>query len=200
MKISGCFRWNDRNAFYDQTNNPTEHVLKCLLPQGISALETCGPTAGLNCLASIGHKVEILAPGGFPLQPEEALSDWFNDPRNFSRMKANWYGLDPEQLPGNEVVEWYPMAIMEVFGQRCVLEERLIDQRAIEELRMGHALQVCLRNPHHFIALVGFDEETHDFILKDSWGARWPDGDGFCRRMSQQEYVANVKPKGLIYY
>jgi hypothetical protein len=143
MKISGCSRWNGRSAFYEQTNNPTEHILKCLLPKGISALETCGPTAGLNCLTSLGHKVEILAPGGFPLQPEEDLSDWFNDERNFSRMKATWYGLDPGKLPGNEVVEWYPLAIMKMFGQKCTLEMQLDDQKAIQELRMGHALQAA---------------------------------------------------------
>jgi hypothetical protein len=195
--IIGCSRWNDPNAFYDQLNNPTEHVLK--LRSG-TRLETCGPTASLNCQSSVGVGVDFETPGGYAPQPEEVLTGWFNDSRNFLRMRNAWKGLDPGLVPGNEVAQWYPLGVYEVFGNRCDFVGALTPQQAVDHLRQGRAIQTCLRNPGHFIALVAFDQAKDEFILKDSWGSRWPRGDGFCQRMSVREWQINSRPVNLVYY
>lgn len=200
MAIFGSPLWNDwEKAYFTQENNSIEHLLKCRLPSGFSPLETCGPTASLNCQASLGREVEIKAPGGYRPQPEDVLAAYFNDPRNFSSLRKAWPGLDPEKLPGNEVAQWYPFAVREVFGNPCEFVGNLAFSEAVERIRTGCALQVCLCKPRHFVALVAYDDESSEFIIKDSWGGRWPDGDGFCKRLSRSEYETNLKPLCLVY-
>jgi len=200
MSISGSPFWNDRKrAYFTQENNPIEHVLKCRLPAGVSWLETCGPTTSLNCQASIGREIDIGTRGGYRPQPENVLACYFNDPHNFDAMRAAWPGLDPERVLGNEVAQWYPLAVREVFGNPCEFVGEVAFEDAVDAVCSGRALQVCLRRPGHFIALVAFDDERSEFIIKDGWASRWPDGDGFCKRLPRSEYEANVKPLCLVY-
>jgi hypothetical protein len=200
MGIFGSPFWNDRRrAYFTQENNPIEHMLKCRSPAGGSWLETCGPTASLNCQASLGRDVGIRAKGGYRPQPEDVLASYFNDPNNFDAMRKAWPGLDPAKLPGNEVAQWYPLAVHEVFGNACEFVGSMTFEKAVEHIRMGRAIQVCLRSPGHFIALVAYDDELSEFIIKDGWASRWPDGDGFCKRFSRSEYETNVKALSLVY-
>lgn len=201
MGIVGTPHWNDRKkTYFVQTNNAFEHVLKCRLPPGLSALETCGPTASVNCQASLGKPVWVGTPGGYLPQPEDILAAYLNDPRNFSALRKSWPGLDPANLPGNEVAQWYPLAVRDVFGNACAFAGSLSFTEAVERLRKGQALQVCLEKPGHFVALVAYDEERQEFLFNDSWAGRWPDGDGFNRRMSREEYEGNLKPLTLVYW
>jgi hypothetical protein len=200
MGILGAAFWKDRkNAYFTQENNSIEHILKCRLAEGASWLETCGPTASLNCQASLGREVGIRTKGGYRPQPEDLLATYFNDPRNFDSMRKEWSGLDPEELPGNEVAQWYPLAVREVFGNSCEFVGGLGFEEAARHIREGRAIQVCLRSPGHFIALVAYDEESSEFVIKDGWASRWPDGDGFCKRLSRSDYEANVKSLSLVY-
>jgi len=201
MAILGTPYWNDREkAYFTQENNAYEHVLKCRLPEGISPLETCGPTASLNCLASLGYDIRVRSPGRYRPQPEDVLTSFFNDPANFPALREAWSGLDPERLPGNEVAQWYPLAVREVFGKPCEFAGELSFYEARAHLSNGRPVQVCLRKPGHFVALVAYDEEKAEFILNDSWSGRWPDRDGFNKRLSKAEYGVNIKPLSLIYW
>jgi hypothetical protein len=200
MGIIGCCSWKDRDrAYFTQENNSIEHILKCRLPAGTSWLETCGPTASLNCQASLGRDVRIRTPGGYSPQSEDVLAAWFNDPSNFASMRKEWPALDPAKLPGNEVAQWYPLAVREVFGNRCEFVGELGFEAAAGLIREGRAIQACLRKPGHFIALVAYDEDRLEFIIKDGWAGRWPDGDGFCKRLARSEYETNLKPLSLVY-
>ena len=200
MGIIGSCSWRDRKrAYFTQENNSIEHILKCRLPPGASWLETCGPTAALNCQASLGRDVGIRTRGGYCPQPEDVLAAWFNDPNNFDAMRKAWPGLDPQSLPGNEVAQWYPLAVREVFGNPCEFVGELGFEKAAGLIREGRTIQVCLRSPGHFIALVAYDEDRLEFIQKDGWASRWPDGDGFCRSFSRSDFETNLKPLCLVY-
>jgi hypothetical protein len=197
--IVGCTRWADPDAFYSQENTPTEHLLKFRSPTS-SPLETCGPSASLNYQASVGCSVDFETPGGYAPQPEEVLTDWFNDPRNFVRMRAAWKGLDPAVMLGQEADPWYPLGVEEVFGNRCDFVGALTADQVVNHLKLGRALQACLKDPRHFIAIVAADEARRQFILKDSWGSRWPQRDGFCQRTDWLEFDTKTKPVNLVYY
>jgi len=200
MSIYGLKYWDDRKrAYFTQENNAIEHILKCCLPACISPLESCGPTASLNCQASLGLEIEIQTQGGYRPQPEDVLMSFFNDPNNFASMRAAWPGLDPDKLPGNEVARWYPLAVRKVFGNACEFVGAISFEQAATHIREGRAIQVCLRSPGHFVALVAYDDERAEFILKDGWASRWPDGDGFCKRLARSEYETNLKPQSLVY-
>lgn len=198
MNIRGCKYWNDSSRYYGQENNPAEHLLKCHR-DGKGWLETCGPTASVNCLAVMGTLPIWTAPGGYSPQPEQELTDYFNDPRNFSKLKAAWGSIGPETIPGNEVAEWYPLAVKEVFGVTVRFVGQLSLDSAIGYLGEGRAVQVCLAQPSHFVALVAYDFDKREFVINDSWSGRWPDGSGWNKRMSVSEFQLNLKPKSLVY-
>jgi hypothetical protein len=200
MGIIGSPLWNDRErAYFTQENNAFEHMLKCLLPPGVSWLETCGPTASLNCQASLGRDVGIKTKGGYSPQPEDLLTAYFNDPNNFEALRAAWPALDPEGLPGNEVAQWYPHAVRAVFGNVCEFVGALTFDQAVDHIRGGRTIQASLKKPGHYIALVAYDETRAEFIIKDSWASRWADHDGFCKPLTLLEYETNVRPRSIVY-
>jgi len=198
--ISGTKNWENRDYYYSQENNPTEHMLKCRLPGGKGWLETCGPTAAVISMASMGRPVEIRTPGGYRAQPEEILTDYLTDPTNFKKLRMLFSDVDPAKIPGNEVAEWYPVAVGEVFGNKCEFAGAMDWVNVSTHLSSGRAVQVCLINPGHFVSLVAVDLTQSEFIYHDPWPGRWPDGDGFCRRMTRREFETNTKGKTLVYW
>lgn len=197
-------KWLDRdNAYYTQENNPMEQMLKKrFAAMGVQKgwLETCGPTAAVNCLASIGRNVAMKSLGTYAPQPEQVLADWFNDPANYAKMRQAWGQENPELVPGNEIAQWYPIAIKEVFGvDCCTFVGALTKQQTIEYLSKGCSIQVNLVNPGHFICVGAYDPAADTFYQKDSWSGRWTDGNGFNRALTAAEFETNTKPKFNVY-
>jgi len=195
--IKGARLWADRDTYYSQQNNPTEELLRKRVEQ--SRLESCGPTASVNCLAVLGYDLRVLCPGPYRPQPEEILMDWFQDPRNYERLAATRQDINPLQTPGNRVAQYYPPAVADVFSAHA--DFAWINRFALlaEYLCKGYALQICLRNPGHYIAAVAYDEETEEVIYRDPWPDRLPDHNGFNRRLGVDEYIRNVKGYAIIY-
>ena len=186
--IYGCKHWNDRNYFYVQTNNPTEEILQ--KAGVVHYLETCGPSSAVNCMASMGHKVTIDTPGGYQPQPEEVLTDFFNDPNNYKALQEERKDrIDPDKYMGNEIAQYYPLAVKRVFGVRC----RFVFaswKDVVENVKEGQACQLCFKSPGHFVAAVAFDDETQEIIYNDSMGK-------FNVRMKNGD---NLKNYCIVYY
>lgn len=198
--IIGVRRWSDPKTYYVQDNNPTEHGLKVRSGTGRGWLESCGPTAAVNCLAGLDKLPTLSLPGDYQPQPEQLLCDFFNDPNQFADLRLAWSGLDPQKVAGNEVAEWYPRAVARVFG---VMTGRFVgalsDEAAISLLAKGQALQVCHVNPGHFITVLAYSAEEDSFIFNAPWAGRWPDGNGWNRRMTRAEFTQNTKPVSVAY-
>lgn len=196
----GALLWNDPDAYYIQDDNPTEHLLKVRSTDGRGWLETCGPTAAVNCVVGVGSPVACLTPGGYRPQPEEVLSDCLNDPHNFADLRGHWNGLDPEKVAGNEVAQWYPWAVKKVFGAiDCQFVGKMGVDEAADRLSHGQALQICLIKPGHFVAVVAFSPAEQAFVINDPWAGRWPDRSGWNKRLSVREFLTNTKPVTLAY-
>ncbi len=195
--IKGARFWDDRDRYYIQTNNPTEEILR--KEDGQDWLESCGPTAAVNCLAVLDYNVEIISPGIYRPQPEEVLTDYFNDPRNYKKLKIERGNISPAQIQGNRVPQYYPLAVREVFDA----EAHFIWTKAIAEIvkffEKSCAVQLCLKNPGHYIAGVAYDHATKEIIYNDPWPGFFPDRNGFNRRMNHDEFQMNVKPFAIIY-
>lgn len=205
---TGAKFWNDRDRYFRQDNNPTEEILRLdeireqnKTHTGMHGwLETCGPTAAVNCLAALGIDLVIPCPGGWVPQPEEILMDFLTDPRNYADFRK--LGVDPAAAPGNEYAALYPFAVARIFGASAeFLPAKPQFGVLIDYLKAGHALQLCLVSPGHFIAAVAFDDEAGEIIFNDPWPGRDPEwkGDGFNRRMGRTEYESNVKNFTVLY-
>lgn len=207
--IVGAKYWYDKDKWYIQTNNPTEEILrkslisvnKLLAEAGIvktiGFLESCGSTAGVNCLAvhyskkEWKEKFEVIYPGGYKPQPEEVLNDWFNDPRNYPLLEKVRTDIGPEDLPGNRVPQYYPPAIWAVFGIKCEFIWVPTHHVLVDFFKKGYSIQLLLKSPSHYVAGVAYDLSTSEIIINDSWPGRFKDGNGFNRRIPDLKNLQN---------
>lgn len=204
--IRGAHYWDVRDTFYTQTNNALEELLrkrpatcpKCGHEFVFSPLESCGPTSAVNCMAALGYDLAVDCPGPWRPQPEDVLADWFNDPRNYSKMQAARTDITPRDLPGNRVPQYYPLAVKDVFGARCDFAWINSLGRISEYLAKGYALQLCYKSPGHYVAAVAWDDESAEIIYRDPWPGR-TGTDGYNLRMGQEEYEIEVQPFALVY-
>lgn len=195
--IRGSKNYNNKDCWYIQTNNPTEQSFKKI---GLSSwLETCGPTAAVNCLAAVGADLNITCPGSYKPQPEEVLTDWFNNPVNYTVLKNIRDNVNPDEYMGNRVPQYYPEAIEQVFGASAnFIWGKMRD--TIDYLNLECAVQVQLIKPAHYIAIVAYDNSVDEFIYNDSWPNRKGlQNNGFNERMTISEYKSNVHDF-IIYY
>jgi hypothetical protein len=190
VMILGAKLWDDKSTYYSQLNNPLETFLKKLGVKGW--LETCGPTAAINCLAALGYDLTIKYPGGWEPQPESVLEDWLNDPRNYPEMKLARPNLDPSTYPGNRIPQYYPIAVMRVFGKHGQYIEGLPFEIVCRKLEEGCTVQLCLIEPGHFIGAVAYDKDTNEIIYRDPWK-------GFNLRMGSDMFINNTKKFCIIY-
>lgn len=199
--IKGAVNWNKTSAYYIQTNNPSEELLrKTQEDQGRSGyLETCGPTAAVNCLAALGYNLNIICPGEYKPQPEEVLSDFLNDKANYEQFKRIRENLDPAYMPNNRVPQYYPWSVLQVFNAKALFFWKKSWLYVTEKLTEGDAIQLCLIRPGHYIAAVAYDLDTNEIIYNDPWPGRHKDGSGFNKRMKRDEYEENVNGYFIIY-
>lgn len=198
--IRGTSCWADAYAYHSQENNPTEAYNKARLASHASYwLETCGPTSAVNCLAAMGKRLLIICPGVYSPQPEEVLMDYMNDPRNGEKLRKV-RDLGDLNIPENQVPQYYPLAVYEVFRVRGRFEWGAKWDQVTKELDRMRAVQICLKSPSHYIAVVAYDQSKKELIYHDSWGARFGDGKGgFARRMTESELNTNVQPYRITY-
>ena len=196
--IYGTKEYNIKDHYYSQENNPEEQEFKKLGMAGW--LETCGPTSAINCIASMGHYVEIKCPGRFKPQPESTLADWFNDPRNYQTMSDIRSSTPPEKWMGNRIPQYYPAAAKDVFNVKAAFIS-LDSNTIIRHLKEGRAVQGCLINPGHYIAILAYDDVSSEFIFNDPWSTRPGNKNGgFNESMAASELAKNLQHWGIVYF
>lgn len=195
--IHGALKWDDRNTFYTQDNNPTEEQLR---KHGIkSYLETCGPTAAVNCLSAMGKNTDLDNLPGEVIQPEEALSDFLNDPKNYDALRNERPDLNPAGIPGNRVPQYYPYAIKKLFNVTCDFRWSLTFDDIAKSVKNKRAIQICFRNPGHYVGVVAYDDVVDELIYRDPWpGNPMNKNGGFNERLKRSKF-SNVQNYFLIY-
>lgn len=189
--------WNDPNRFHIQTNNPSEGIISKILKRGY--LETCGPTAAVNCLDAMGYPLTYKGPGVYEPQPEEILSDAMNDPATQYMRDQARAGVG--HIPGNRIPQLYPVMVEHVFGVKGAKFGWLGNDwnYVTSQLENGKTIQLCLKSGH-YIAAVHFDSDTGDIIYNDSWPGRpGLKNGGFNERMTQKEFAGNVENFCIVY-
>lgn len=192
----GLKNWNNPNTYYSQVNNPTEEILR--KKSKTEWLESCGPTAVVSILAARGDNILIRCPGDYRPQPEEVLTDFFNDPANYKKLQETRQGIDPKAWLGNEIPQFYAVAVPGVFGVSAKFRWSQTLPQIIDCLKKNIGVMVCLKKGH-FVAIVAHDDTTGEIVYNDPWpGNQWPKRyigkSGFNRRMTMPEYEGFVRP------
>jgi hypothetical protein len=166
-------------------------------------LETCGSHAAANSVLATRRNPEALLsalrlPGGGSVRPPDLLTVWMNTPQNRAKLSAARPNLDPDAFMGNEIPQYFPVAVAEVFGAVCVYKDSSSWEITASLLRQRAAVQLCLIEPGHFITAKAYDDVTGEIIYIDPDPPRQP-GDWKQVRMGKAEYQRNVKPWILVY-
>ena len=199
--IKGAKVWYERDHHYSQENNPTElRALKTYsLNKGVynkyDYLETCGPSAAVGCMAVLGTvDLEIICPGEYKPQPEEVLADFFIDGVNDDEFERIRSGFQNTNIPENRAPQFYPYAVQQVFNFNGASFKYLKSFDLIANyLKLGNSIQLCLKNPSHYVAAVAFDDLSQEIIYNDPNISRKAlKRKGFLERMGYEEYNDNV--------
>ncbi len=192
--ITGAKNWQDRARYYAQTNNSVEALLQ---KTGRRWLESCGPTSAVMCLDALGVPVVVRTPGGWSPQAEDVLTLLLNDPRHEADRRVIRAGV--EGIPGNRVPQYYPWAVKLVFGAEARMAMPLTWLQLTEALVAQRAVQICRIEPGHYQAAVAYDDATREVIYHDPWPEGQPDGKGFAKRLSEQDWLGLYHGWGIIY-
>lgn len=196
--IRGLPHWEDRDRYYTQTNNSIEAFNKSS-GKTKGWTESCGPTSATTLLAMMGVTVEFATPGGWKPQPEQVLWDYLNDPRNHKKFAAARPNLVPGTYPGNQIPQYYPVAVQEVFGRSGAYREGVTFDAVAAWVSAGKGVQLLLKSPGHFIPAVAFDDDKGELVYHDPFPERFPDGVGFGRRLAKAEFQSNVQAYAVFY-
>lgn len=220
--MNAKYAFDEERSFYKQSNNPTEEMLRKIHLQMsldvrrilngecepavvdaacrkiLSYLETCGPTAAIMCMAAHGRFEDDPASGALT-QREEELTDFFNDSRHYAEFRKIRDDVDPARIPGNRVPQYYPYAVKTLYNVRCEFIWTGM-QEVREHLKAGRTVQLCFKNPGHFIAAVALEEATDVVVYNDPWPEQYADGKGFNRKMAASTMAPLVEPYALVYY
>jgi len=176
----------DRNRFFAQDNNAIEAALKKL---GLKSwLETCGPSAICNAAASVSdvyyhnltHKYK-------PLQPEDMLFVYLNDPKNekvFNAVRGNVTNYMYNRIP-----QFLPIAAKNLFNIDAYFTYGI---GKIKTYLSNNKAVIVLHSNEHFLTVVGFD--TNNFYINDSW-IKNPlnKNGGFNEVYEQSDFINNIQ-------
>lgn len=213
---------NNPDCHYTQVNNPTEEIIrkddiedrekldKIMIELGFSKvirdrilasmggyLETCGPSALSTGVHAIGQMPKIIMPGGYKPQVEQLIEDCMNDPNSYNEMIKYRSDVNPVNWMGNRIPQWYQYASKAVFGVGSLFIESKDPDYIRQSIDNNMSVMACMINPGHFIPIVGYDNDSGNFIYHDPWpGNYYPNRlvgtSAFNRELTPQEWKANI--------
>jgi hypothetical protein len=195
--IYGIKNWNNPAIRYDQTQNSLEAIIKKLFAMHnikISYLISCGlSTAG--CLyEGIGWLTESNVPK-FPNGEQIQFDDWIamycNNPQDTR--------FPNYPMPNNMYGEPYIIMAKLLFNKTIRYIENISFDMAITELKKHNGIQICLKDPAHWIPIIAYDDKQDVLIFNDSWGSRQGNKNGGLHEEMTRAMFANVKNFFLIY-
>lgn len=196
--------WNKH--YSQQNNNPEEEILRIAYSElskrhgfrinTATHYEFCGPTAVINAYDAV-RKPFYLKVGNYEVQPEGLLSSYLRDPINYTNL-TKVTGIDVKITPANRVLLVYPYACKELFNWNNVfyMKSKPKLKQFPTLLEANNSFVIQLKEPSHYVAIVGYDVEKKELIYNDPWNYRGGIH-GLNRRMSEKEFNNNVHEHAL---
>jgi len=187
--MTGIRNWKDPSIRYDQTLNSVEAILQARLGGATGWLESCGSSSFCTLMEGLGalrsdHYFRF--PNGDTIQMDDAVMCWMNDPKRGT----------PEIME-NRRGDTY-IAAAGLFGVTARYIMAPLFAEIVDELAVGNGVQLNLRDPGHWIAIVAADDDN--LIFMDSWGNRKGlVNHGVHEKLSRDEFLTNVKPFAIVY-
>ncbi len=193
--IENMFKRHNLTIIQDLQSDQNVNVS---LSKGRYWLESCGAHTATNLGLVTGGITPApnLNPGGIgdwqSRQPDKLML-YFNDERDEAELTAvRDIGDD---TMNNEVPQYYPLAMSRVFGTKATFRQSAPDPNVLKGwLQQGFGIQICLKNPGHYIGIYDFDDASNSFVFVDPWPERIADGIWWAAKLSLDELANNVNP------
>ncbi len=131
----------------------------------------------------------------FPgVRPPDYMTLWLNTPQNYSALKTIRPDVIPENWLGNEIPQYYPHIMKEIFGVECIFTMTHTWDDLVAALKDASAVFFCLRQPGHGVLAHSYDSDTDEILYTDPDPPRVPAEVDWRRvRMNKAEHDRNVK-------
>lgn len=158
MNIIGPKNWK-RNAYYDfHWPNLAGEMRLVPLANNEFSVDMSGPQAAVTAIAATGCDVLPKTYGSYVPRPEGFYLSHFQDPNNFDFLENAKPNLE----------DWYTFLASSQFCCDAETIKELSVKNTLLHLRHHRALQVRYKGTSHYIALVGFDTEAKEFLLREA--------------------------------
>lgn len=209
--MKGTLNWNNGKSFwFIQDRSTIETIIRKqeIEDFGINKpalwLETCGSHSATNAALSIQPDPDkflrsFSTPGGEPTRPPDVLTLFLNAPQNSAELKAIRPDIDVDKMMGNQVPQFYPLAVSRIFGVKADFQWIHNFNKVASLVSAGSAVQICLVKPGHYLCVIAYDEVNNKLIYVDPHPPRHPDGNWYNATMDKQEYDSNTQNFAIVY-
>ncbi len=191
-----------KHNLYDEQELSSDQGVTVSMSKGRYWLETCGDHTAVN-MAILGGFLDdeaVQNPGApaswLPRKPD-LLMLYFCDPRDDAELE-NVRSV-PETTLNNEIPQYYPLAMREVFGVDCVYVENLDFDAIKNYISQGYSVQIATINPGHFVGAYDYDSTNDNLIICDPWPDHIANGEWWKVPYSRTDVQGNVAPWGIVY-
>jgi hypothetical protein len=188
---------------YEQTRNSIEEIVRKIMQELVREgkldakdaryLESCGACAFSTIMEGMGFlqsKDYFSFPAGEQIQMDDAAMVWMNDP------KRNIY----QATMANRYADTYVKAARELYDCSAYIHSNTTFKDVTRQVSAGNGVQICLKNPGHWLAVIDYDGKRDVLIYMDSWGGRpGLKNGGVFEEMDQKEFTANAQPDVIVY-
>ncbi len=191
--------------YYSQENNAIDCYNKKAHPNS-GYLESCGPSAMINCCCAISPVELFTNINGVPIQPEDAVWSILNNSNNYNDMLpyregATLYDLNSKIIPSRspQFFVWASLVLFNIkseFHWNFSKDFNII----IDHLKNKRSIQLQLISPAHYISVAKYDTEEDVLLYEDSWYSRWPDKNGRNRKLTREEFSKNIHTFYNVYF
>lgn len=159
--------YNDEKTLYYQDDNLTETLF--FKEDEEDFLQTCGPTAIVNLIAAAGRlKTNCYSRGRYIPKPETVIMEYFNNSENYEKFNKILPKVNFEKKFPNRYLELYPLMLKEIFDIKSKVEWKKFDDLDAW-LDMNIGLFILLKEPSHFISIVGYNKIKDLIYYRDPW-------------------------------
>lgn len=202
--IKGIKNHLDTSIRYDQTQGAWENFLKELMmefinegklsPEDAVYLFTCGMSAFSTEMEGLGY----LKPSMYFTFPGKAHVKVQMDDAHMAIPMTPKYEIFKNK-PDNYFLDTYVYLAELLYDCPAYRLDNMSFSNAADLLSMGEGIQVCLKNPLHWIAPVDYDNEADEIRFHDSWAGRPGLVNGGVHEPLRRLDWDNVQPSIVVY-
>jgi hypothetical protein len=130
------------------------------------------------------------------LKPEDVMWLAMNSPHLYPELKPYRKDVDFNSYVLNRIPQLYPPIVKKLWDFEADFKGGGAFDKIVTEINNGNKIQLCLKNPGHYIGAYDYDHNTNELVCHDpnhKFGERYT-------RISEKVFNQNIHMWYVIYY